>query len=426
MSFTKWLWNGGLRRHSAMHTGFYVGVSLVEGVYHTWLLLFWLSALIGFFTQNIACKVFYANVFLRMRWPNPSCNLTSFTNLLIKSSSDPDHYVCVPKLVWQVTINIFILYPTGTNGVDPSPDLFGQICDVVHLLPNLTSFAILGCDAPTQLIQMMVAITIPPLLNSLELEVYGHDKMIFSVLGQLQHLTSLTLHMTNDPEFEHAVPGEWVHTVEDKVTMSLVSTIHWGARFISPVPRAAFTLMAACCFARSCDLLLDISFDGVQWEMEDALLIMSIIKSYKPAQLTLEYFGRELLALLAPEIVQLCITQQELWTRSLAKAEVWPAAMYSAKRLSTSSCLYSLGMVDRRRGVTDVLLQFSRVQYPRRFSARAYIYLALPVTLFWTFTWAHGCSLWRRDVIYFTNFSVGGKLSLSGNIIFCDITYLRA
>lgn len=244
-------------------------------------------------------------MFLKVRWPNPSRHLTSLTNLLIKSDSDLNHYVCVPKLIKELTVNIFILCPDETEGVDLSPALFGQIWDVVHLLPNLTSFAILGCDAPTQLVQTMLSTAMPSLLKSLEIDVYGDDKKFFSVLEQLQHVTSLTLHMTNDPEFEHAIRGEWVHTVDDRVYMPLVSTIRWRTRFISPVPQAALALMAACCFARSCDLLLEVGFDGADWDTEDALLIKSIIKSYQPAQLTLEYFSRELLALLAPEIVQI-------------------------------------------------------------------------------------------------------------------------
>lgn len=150
----------------------------------------------------------------------------------------------------------------------------------------------------------MMATTMPPLMTSLEIDVYGDDERVFAVLELLQRLTSLTLHMTNDPEIEHAVAGKWIHTAEDRVIMPLVSTICWRTRFISPVPRAAFTLMAACCFARSCNLLLEVGFDGAQWDNEDAYLIMSIIKSYQPAHITLEYFGRELLALLAPEIVR--------------------------------------------------------------------------------------------------------------------------
>lgn len=264
-----------------------------------------------------------------MRSPNPSQNLIKFKDLLIKSISDKSHYVRIPLLVQHCIFDVYVVYPESLISTDDAPDFFGQMHDVIRLIPNLASLTMHGFDDPTQLLKLFLATSASPSLTFLEMYVYGDDPHAFDILGQLQQLTSLTLHMTNDPEFAFAESGRWIHTVKSRVIMPCVSNITWRTRFVNPLPRDAFALMAACCFAPGCRLVLEVSFDGMKWEMEDAVHIMAILKSYKPSHVTLEFMDKAMLAIIAPQIVQIPSVEirNGIYASEIFRQDVFPSAL---------------------------------------------------------------------------------------------------
>jgi hypothetical protein len=244
-------------------------------------------------SQTIASTIFYSSIILTGTWRR----LLKFKAFL----QAPRRQSQITTLVRSITI-AFSTYRYRQN--EDHHTFVQALCDVVHLLPNLNSFRIDGFyDCALVVAAVTEPTAAPPPLTSLDVEIHGDQTGAFQVIGSLQQLDSLAIRVNTVPR--SGKRDVWLHRVGDRIVIPSVRKMTWQVELWNSVIEEALLLMAACRFGAGCSLFLDIGFDGSRWNEEHAALIGNIIQSYEPSHLTLEYFRRGVLAILAPIVARI-------------------------------------------------------------------------------------------------------------------------